>query len=154
MKRINEYKKLFNIDSEIDLKQLKTTYRNLIKEVHPDKFQDENEKAEAEIKSIKIIDGYHFLISIAPETKEANMEKYLSTTNDSGISGLKHKGQLLEISFRDGSTYEYFGVSSNVFSKLLNADNQYRFCKRNIFNAFLYRKSKKDVEEEKSIITQ
>jgi DnaJ-class molecular chaperone len=44
MKRINEYKKLFNIEAPIDLKELKTTYRTLIKEWHPDKFQDEAKK--------------------------------------------------------------------------------------------------------------
>jgi DnaJ-class molecular chaperone len=146
MKRINEYKKLFGIDAEIDLKQLKTTYRNLIKEVHPDKFQDENEKADAELKSQKIIDGYHFLISIAPETKAANLEEYLKTTSESGISNLKHKGQLLEVSFNDGTTYEYFGVSPTLFQKLINSDKQFRFAKRSIFNSFLYRKSKKDAE--------
>lgn len=146
MKRINEYKKLFNIDADIDLKQLKTTYRTLIKEWHPDKFQDENEKAEAEVKSLKIIDGYHFLISISPETKAANLEEYRITTTESGIADFKHKGLLLEVSFMDGTTYEYFGVTKNVVSKLVNSDKQYRFAKRNIFNSYLYRKSKKDLQ--------
>lgn len=146
MKRINEYKKLFNVDADTDLKQLKTTYRNLIKEWHPDKFQQEDEKAEAELKSLKIIDAYHFLISIAPETKAANLEEYLITTSESGIADFRHKGQLLEISFLDGTTYEYFGVSKHVFSKLINSDKQYRFAKRNIFNSYLYRKSKKDLQ--------
>jgi len=45
MKRINEYKKLFSVEKEIDLKELKTTYRNLVKEWHPDKFQAGDEKS-------------------------------------------------------------------------------------------------------------
>lgn len=147
MKRINEYKKLFNIDGEIELKQLKTTYRNLIKECHPDKFQDESEKANAEQKSLKIIDGYHFLISIAPETKAANLEEYIKTTSESGIADFKHKGLVLEITFLDGTTYEYFGVNKNVVQKMINSDKTYRFAKRNIFNNYLYRKSKKDLEQ-------
>lgn len=58
MKRINEYKKLFSVEEQLDLKQLKTTYRNLIKEWHPDKFQAGNPLAtEAELKSQSIIDG-------------------------------------------------------------------------------------------------
>ncbi len=62
MKRINEYRKLFNAESESTLKELKTAYRNLVKEWHPDKFQEGDEKvAEAEIMSRKIIDGYDFL---------------------------------------------------------------------------------------------
>ena len=151
MKRIKEYKKLFNIESTIYLQDLKKTYRNLVKEWHPDKFQEGDERAEeAKVMSLKIIDAYHFLISIAPETREANLEAYTKTTTESGIENYKHKGLLLEVSFTDGSTYEYFGVNNNVFNKFINASNPYRFAKRNIFHSFLYRKSKKDVKKEES----
>ena len=82
MKRINEYKKLFGVEQEIDLKQLKTTYRNLVKEWHPDRFQTGDDKAlEAELMSRKIIDAYHFLVSMAPETKAANLDAYNETIN-------------------------------------------------------------------------
>jgi DnaJ-class molecular chaperone len=147
MKRVREYKTLFNVTEETDLKQLKTTYRNLVKEWHPDKFQAGDAKAEeAEIKSQQIIDAYHFLISINKETLATNKEEYNKTTTESGILDLKHKGLLLEVSFLDGTTYEYFGVINQLFGKLVNSDKQYRFAKRNIFNSFLYRKSKKDAE--------
>lgn len=146
MKRVNEYRKLFHVAADTDLKQLKTTYRNLVKEWHPDKFQDEAKKEAAEIKSQQIIDGYHFLVSIAPETKAANLEEYTKTTTESGIADFKHKGLLLEVSFTDGTTYEYFGVNRNLYIKFVNAEKQYRFGKRNIFNSFLYRKSKRDLE--------
>ncbi len=144
MKRINEYKKLFNVESTIDLKELKLTYRGLIKEWHPDKFQDEAKKEEAEIRSKQIIDAFHFLVSIAQETKEANLEEYIVTTSEAKINDFKHKGLVLEISFSDGTTYEYFGVDKKLFSKFLNSDKQVRFAKRNIYNSFLYRKSKRD----------
>lgn len=143
MKRINEYKKLFNVESDTDLKTLKNTYRNLVKEWHPDKFSGNEELAiEAEHKSRQIIDAYHFLVSIAPETITANEEEHL-TSADSGISDFKLKGQMLEVSFMDGSTYEYFGVSKNIFTRFINADKQLRFAKRNIFNSYLYRRAKK-----------
>ncbi|MBN1250791.1 MAG: KTSC domain-containing protein [Bacteroidales bacterium] len=144
MKRINEYKKLFNIEGAIDLKELKNTYRELIKEWHPDKVQNKEKMEEAEIKSRKIIEGYDFLVSIAPETKEANSEEYRISTSQTRITDFHHKGLLVEISFDDGTTYEYFGVDKKVFNKLVNSDKQYRFAKRSIFNSFLYRKSKKD----------
>ena len=116
MKRINEYKKMFSVEKEIDLKELKNTYRNLVKQWHPDKFQDgDDQKAEAELKSRQIIDGYHFLVSIAPETKAANLEEYNKLTNESGILDFQHKGLLLEITFLDGSTYEYFGVPKSIY---------------------------------------
>lgn len=147
MKRVNKYKKLFNVEQEIDLKQLKTNYRNLVKQWHPDKFQeDDDQHLQAEIKSKEIIDGYHFLVSIAPQTKAENLEDYNQTISESGIYDFQHKGNVLEISFLDGTTYEYFGVTKALFIKLINSPKQYRFAKRNIFNSFLYRKSKKDMD--------
>ncbi|MHA7056651.1 KTSC domain-containing protein [Aquimarina sp. M1] len=148
MKRINEYKKLFSVEKEIDLKTLKTKYRNLVKEWHPDKFMEgDSMREEAEEKSRKIIDGYHFLVSIAPETKAANQEAYNRTISESGIADFQHKGMLLEISFLDGTTYEYFGVPKNIYVKLINSERQFRFAKRSIFNSYLYRKSKKALEK-------
>ena len=143
MKRIKEYKKLFNVEGAIDLKTLKTTYRNLVKEWHPDKFQDEAKKEEAEIVSTQIIDGYHFLVSIAPETKAANLEAYNTTISEFQVADWHHKSMLLEVTFTDGNTYEYFGVNKILFGKFINARSINNFGKRNIFNSFLYRKSKK-----------
>ncbi len=144
MKRINESKKLLNVEGAIDLKELKNTYRGLIKEWHPDKFHNKENSEEAGLKSQQIIGAYNFLVSIAPETKEANLEEYLNSTSTSRILDFRHKGQVLEISFEDGSTYEYFGVDRKVYIKMVNSDQQNRFAKRNIFNTYLYRKSKKD----------
>ena len=143
MKRIKEYKKLFEVEGKIDLKELKKTYRNLVKEWHPDKFTEEEKKEEAETVSTKIIDGYHFLVSIAPETKEANLDAYKTTITDFQVADWHHKGMLLEVTFTDGNTYEYFGVSKILFGKFVNARSMNNFGKRNIFNSFLYRKSKK-----------
>ena len=47
MKRIKEYKKLFKIEGAINLKELKTAYRGLVKEWHPDKFLEEDKKIAA-----------------------------------------------------------------------------------------------------------
>ena len=40
MKRINEYKKLFEIDGAIELAMLKKKYRLCVMEWHPDIFPD------------------------------------------------------------------------------------------------------------------
>ena len=95
-----------------------------------------------------IIDAYHFLVSIAPETKAANLDEYNKTIMECGIENYKHKGLLLEITFTDGSVYEYFGVTPALFQKLINSDKQVRFAKRSIYNSFTYRKSKKAMEPE------
>lgn len=148
MKRINEYKKLFGVENEIDLKSLKTSYRDLVKEWHPDKFQDGDAlKEEAEINSRKIIDGYHFLISIAPETRAANLEEYTNTINEGGIEDFQHKGMVLEITYLDGNRYEYFGVDRKMYLKMVNSENFNRFAKRNIYIKYLYRKSKRALQE-------
>ncbi len=144
MKRINEYKKLFQIENDIDLAELKLAYRKLVKQWHPDKFQDSDLlKEEASMMGQKVVDGYHFLVSIAPETKAANLDEYNKTINECGIASLNHKGVLLEITFTNGECYEYFGVNGNTFNKLWNADKQVRFAKRSIYNSYIYRKSKK-----------
>ncbi|EDM44466.1 chaperone with DnaK; heat shock protein [unidentified eubacterium SCB49] len=148
MKRINENKKLFGVEKDIDLKALKKSYRNLVKEWHPDKFQDGDKKQEeAEIQSRRIIDGYHFLVSMAPETKEKNLPEYTETITNSAIQDYQHKGLLLEITFTDGSTYEYFGVTKPVYLKMINAGNLNRYAKRNIYPKFTYRKSKRILQE-------
>ncbi|CAM3408704.1 KTSC domain-containing protein [Aequorivita lipolytica] len=147
MKRINEYKKLFGVEKEIELKAIKTSYRNLVKEWHPDKFQDGDAlREEAEVNSRKIIDGYHFLVSIAPETKAANLEEYTETITNSGIADFQHKGMLLEITYLDGNTYEYFGVTRQIYIKMVNSDKLNRFAKRTIYPNYIYRKSKRTLE--------
>jgi DnaJ-class molecular chaperone len=144
MRRINAYKKMFNVEGEIDLKVLKTTYRGLVKKWHPDKFQDDDsQKIEAEEKSQQIIDGYHFLVSISPESKLADLENYKTRTTVTGIADFQFEKQILEVTFMDGAVYEYFGVSPAVFRKMVNTDKLMRFSKRNIFNSYLYRQSKK-----------
>lgn len=148
MKRINEYKKLFGVEREIDLKFIKKSYRNLVKEWHPDKFQNGDPlQEEAELNSRKIIDGYHFLVSMAPETKEKNLPEYTETITNSAIADYQHKGLLLEITFTNGSTYEYFGVTKPVYHKMINAGNLNRFAKRTIYPKYIYRKSKRTLEE-------
>ncbi|HLV91556.1 MAG TPA: KTSC domain-containing protein [Aequorivita sp.] len=148
MKRINEYKKLFGVEKIIELKALKTSYRNLVKEWHPDKFQEGDAmRDEAEEMSRKIIDGYHFLVSIAPETKAINLPEFQETITNSGIADFHHKGMVLEITYLDGSTYEYFGVTKQIYMKMVNSDKLNRFAKRAIYPNYIYRKSKRAVEQ-------
>jgi len=92
MKRINQYKKLFNVEGDIDLKELKTSYRNLVKEWHPDKHTaDDTKKEEAEEMSRLLTDGYAFLISIAPETIAKGLEEYTNTLENAFIDDMQHK---------------------------------------------------------------
>ena len=147
MRKIVEYRKLLGADKDIKLNELKTLYRNFMKEYHPDKFQDENEnKAAAEEKSKQIIEAYHTLVSVAPETHESNLEEYTKTISISGIKDFEYKAKRLRVDFADGSAYEYFDVPRNIYGKLVNSDTRDRFCRRHIYHSYVYRKASKAVE--------
>ena len=140
MRKVIEYRKLLGVDKAVTLAELKSIYRNFMKEYHPDRIQDNEElKLEVEEKSKRIIEAYHFLVSIAPETIESTLEEYTKTTTTSNIADINYKGKRLRIDFTDGSGYEYYGVPENTFSKLINADSQGRFARRHIYTSFLYR---------------
>lgn len=148
MKRILDSKKIFNISEDKNLAELKVIYRNLIKEWHPDKFQEGDELlAVAEIRSKSIIEAYHFLVSIAPETHLQNAEIYNATTSTSGIDDFSYKGQALTVTFLDGSVYEYFGVPKNIYTKFVNTPVPARFARRHIFNSYVFRKVSRSTVE-------
>lgn len=141
MKRIIESRKLFNITKDANLAELKSLYRNLMKEWHPDKFvNDEVRKEEAALRSKEIIEAYHFLISISPETHLNNKEEYQDIITNSGIDDFVYKGQTLKVTFQNGSVYEYFGVQKNMYNKLINSSTITRFARRHIFETHVYRK--------------
>lgn len=140
MRKIASYRKLLGVQENADLQELKTVYRNLIKSWHPDKFHDNHDlKTEAETKSKHIIEAYHFLVSIAPETRSQSLAAYTSTITSSGIADFEYKGETLLIKFLDGSSYEYFGVPKAIYVKLINAPAPARFARRHIFSSFVYR---------------
>lgn len=140
MSKIIEYRRLLGVDKMAELKELKTVYRNFMKECHPDKFQNDAEGlAAAEQKSKKIIEAYHFLVSIAPETQAQHFEAYTATITTATIVDFQYKGQTLRIDFSDGSSYEYYDVPKATYTKLVNADTQGRFARRHICTSFVYR---------------
>ncbi|MGG7035679.1 MAG: KTSC domain-containing protein [Flavobacterium sp.] len=142
MKKIVEYRKLLNVDKTAELKDLKKIYRDAMKESHPDKFQgDEAGLKAAEERSKEIIEAYHFLVSINPETIKQNMPEYTETVATSTITDFKYVDSRLHIDFSNGSTYEYISVPKATYVKMVNADSPARFAKRHILNSFTWRKS-------------
>lgn len=142
MKRIISHRTLLGVEKTTELKELKTIYRNFMKEFHPDKIQDNPEaQLEAEEKSKKIIEAYHFLVSIAPETIANALPEYTETTTKSSIQDFNYERSVLTITFTNGSSYEYFSVPRNTYIKLVNADSPARFARRHIYNEFIYRKT-------------
>lgn len=147
-KKIAEYRKLFDVSKTASLKELKTKYRGFMKDLHPDLIVDAEERHAAEERSKEIIEAYHFLVSIAPETQEKVKEEYLKTTSTSGILDYYFENGVLYIQFLDGNTFEYFGVPKQTYIKMVNAESPGRFARRHIYNAFVYRSASKLVVAE------
>jgi curved DNA-binding protein CbpA len=140
MKKILGYRKLLGVGEKATLQELKTIYRNLMKEWHPDKFQESEEQhLEAEQKSKRIIEAYHFLVSIAPETLAEYHEEYTMTIATIAIEDFDYKGETLMVKFLNGNSYEYYGVPKSIYMKFVNAPAQARFARRHIYPAFHYR---------------
>lgn len=141
MKKIVEYRKLLNVEKTVELKELKTIYRNSMKECHPDKFQgDDVGLRAAEEKSKQVIEAYHFLVSINPETIKQGQPEYNETIATANVVDYTYENIRLKVVFSNGSSYEYISVPKATYIKMVNADSPARFAKRHIFNAFPYRK--------------
>lgn len=144
MKKIIEARKLLGVDKNAQLKDLKTVYRTFMKDWHPDKAQnDEVKKLEAEEKSKAVIEAYHLLVSVAPETHAQQLENYTASVTSSRIADFTYKGQTLLINLLDASSYEYFGVPKNIYLKLASSATPDRFARRHIYHSFVYRKVSK-----------
>jgi curved DNA-binding protein CbpA len=139
LKKILGARKILGVDEKATLKDLKTVYRNVMKECHPDKFQEGAELDAAQEKSKKVIEAYHFLVSISPETHAETLEEYTNIISSSTIVDFNYKGTNLTITYAEGNTYEYFDVPKAIYVKLVNADTPGRFARRHICGSFIYR---------------
>jgi len=148
MQKIINSRKLLGVDKTVGLKELKSIYRNLMKEWHPDTFQGSDaEKLELEDKSKKVIEAYHLLVSVAPETIEQALPEYTETITASTILDFTYTRQILQLHFQDGSSYEYFEVPKAIYAKLVNSDSPDRFSRRHIYHSYIYRKVTKAMED-------
>ena len=75
-KKIAEYRKLLDVTKTATLKELKTIYRNSMKEDHPDTIADPVERLAAEERSKNIIEAYHFLVVLLLKHKKKT-KKYI-----------------------------------------------------------------------------
>lgn len=141
MKKIVEYRKLLEVEKTVTLKELKTIYRNAMKESHPDKFQGDDAGLKlAEENSKSIIEAYHFLVSINAETIQQGLPEYQETIANATIVDYKYENIRLTVNFSNGSVYEYISVPKATYIKMVNADSPGRFAKRHVLSAFPYRK--------------
>lgn len=141
MKRIADGRKLIGATAASSLKELNALYRGLMKSHHPDRFpHDEEKRKAAEDFSKQLIDAYKFLESIHPDTHAAQAEAF-ELAVASSITDWHYERLTLQLTFGDGSSYEFFGVPAKTYNKFLNTDGNTRFARRHIFEAFTYRKT-------------
>ena len=139
MKEINESRKLLGATPSLTLKELSVLYKELMKQHHPDRFQEETQRLEAETTSQRIISAYKLLEGIHPETQEARAEEFEGTLA-SGIINWQFKGQELRINFGDGSEHAFYGVAPKTYNKFVNTDATPRFVRRHLVGTYAQRK--------------
>ena len=67
MKKVGDYRKTLGVTKATELKEIKTIYRGLMKDWHPDKFSADAEKhAEAEEKSKETQDRRRLPLRLRP----------------------------------------------------------------------------------------
>jgi hypothetical protein len=71
-----------------------------MKECHPDKLGDETGLNSWRKKSKQVIEAYHFLVSINPETTKLNLPEYTETTTTASITDYKFVEGRLIINFQ------------------------------------------------------
>ena len=148
MKKIVEYRTLLGVTKAATLKELKTIYRNCMKDMHPDAISDDVERQLAEEKSKEIIAAYHFLVSVAPETLGKDKAEYTRITTSTNIADFYYDNSVLYITLLDGNSFEYFGVLRPTYIKMVNAESPSRFARRHIYNEYIYRSTSKLVATE------
>lgn len=139
MKKISDSRKLLGATSSTTLKELNSLYKALMKKHHPDRFQDEALRQEAEATSQHVIECYKFLESIHPETHAANAAEF-DRSVASNIKNWHYQHQTLHIDFGDGSTYEFYSVDPKTYNKFTQADGSTRFARRHIFPGRTFRR--------------
>ena len=105
MANINESRKLLGAHAAMSLKELNVLYKGLMKQHHPDRFQDEQQRVEAEEMSQRIIAAYKLLESMHPET-HAIRKRELEEAMASNVSDWLYEREVLTINFVDGSAAE------------------------------------------------
>ncbi len=139
MKQIIESRKILGATAGMGLQELQVLYKGLMKKHHPDRFQDEAQRLEAEELSQRIIGAYKFLESLHPETNAVRAEEFEHTLTH-GILNWQYKAQVLELEFTDGSKYAFYGVTPNIYKKFVNSDGTGRFVRRHLAGNFPQRR--------------
>jgi hypothetical protein len=139
MKEILESRRILGATATMSMKELEVLYKNLMKKHHPDRFQIEEERQQAEETSQRIISAFKFLQGIHPETHATRAEEF-EASFASGVLNWEYRSQTLQVHFADGSKHAFYGVPPNTYNKFVNTNGTARFVRRNLVGAFPMRR--------------
>ena len=63
------------------------------------------------------------------------MKRQSVTSSNLASVGYDAANEILEVEFKHGGVYQYFGVPENVYDELMNADSHGQYFDRNIKKA-------------------
>jgi hypothetical protein len=127
MKKIVEYRKLLNVDKTAELKDLKPFIAMRWKNRILINFRGWSWFKKTEENSKKIIEAYHFLVSINPETIKQNLPEYTETISSSTITDYKFvEGDWLLIFLTE--VYMSISVPKATYVKMVNCRFTWSFC--------------------------
>lgn len=66
------------------------------------------------------------------------MERYSVASSNIASIGYDAPSQTLEIEFQNGTIYQYYGVSENIYEQLMQEGSKGRFLNTYIKNAYGY----------------
>ncbi|MBL7965197.1 MAG: DnaJ domain-containing protein [Flavobacteriales bacterium] len=139
MANLAESRRLLDVPPGISLKELSVAYKNLMKRHHPDRFQEEAERAEAEAMSTRIIAAYKLLESVHPETMAAR-EQELEADLASQVGNWRFEKSTLTLILGNGSEYAFIGVDRGAYNKFVGSNGAARFVRRNLMGRFSFRR--------------
>lgn len=145
MQDIHSSRALLGATPGTSLQELSVLYKGLMKRHHPDRFQEEEARQEAEAVSTRIIAAYKYLVSIHPETQAAQEEEFLASL-ESGLRDWTYERRTLKLTLGDGSSHEFLNVPPNVYNKFTRGDGTLRFIRRNLLGTFARRRAAVAVE--------
>jgi curved DNA-binding protein CbpA len=136
-KSFDYYLTILGVTFNSTKEEIRRAYYQLIKQWHPDKFpNDQQRNIEATEKSKLINDAYHNLKDFLPLSRNEYVEKII--VNSSNIHSIQYDKikMILRIEFRKGGIYEYQQVPESICRELLNSKSKGKYANSRIYNSY------------------
>ncbi|TXF98942.1 KTSC domain-containing protein [Massilia arenae] len=68
------------------------------------------------------------------------MERIMVTSSNIHSVGYDGENQILEVEFKNGGVYQYFGVQSSEYDEMLSAESKGKYLNANVKNRYPFSK--------------